>query len=74
MPSILARQLSVLQRWFGWDWAVLVVRRDDDVRTLKLPEDLPVSVRKNTDGSVGGDDYLAAVLTRPNNRHPTSRR
>jgi hypothetical protein len=53
MPSILTRLLSVLQRWFGWEWAVLVVRRDDDVRTLKLPEDLPVSVRENTDGSVG---------------------
>ena len=53
MPLILARLLFVLQRWFGWGWAVLVVQRTGDVRTLKLPEDLPVSVRPNSGGSVG---------------------
>ncbi|MGH6897978.1 MAG: hypothetical protein ACREJ5_15775 [Geminicoccaceae bacterium] len=42
-----------MQRWLGWEWAVLVVQRNDDVRTMKLPEDLQVSVRSNTDGSVG---------------------
>ena len=66
MPSILTCLLSVLQRWFGWEWAVLVVWRDDDVRTLKLPDDLPVSVRPNTDGSValtvGHDDHGEALL------------
>jgi hypothetical protein len=66
MPSILARLLSVLQRWFGWEWAVLVVRRDDDVRTLKLPDDLPISVRENTDGTVGltvgHEDHAEALL------------
>jgi hypothetical protein len=53
MPLPVLWLLQLLQRWFGWDWAVLVVRREDDVRTLKLPGDLPVSVRENTDGSVG---------------------
>lgn len=28
-------------------------RRDEDVRALTLPVDLPLSVRENTDGSVG---------------------
>lgn len=53
MPLPVLWLLWLLQRRFGWDWAVLVVRRDDDVRTLKLPDNLPVSVRENTDESVG---------------------
>jgi len=53
MPVPVLWLLRLLQRWFGWEWAVIVLRRDDDVRTLKLPEDLPVSVREYTDGSVG---------------------
>lgn len=43
----------LLRCWFRWNWAVLVVQRDDDIQTLKLPEHLPVSVRLNTDSSVG---------------------
>lgn len=66
MPMPVLWLLRLLQRWFGWEWAVLVVRRDDDVRTLKLPDDLPVSVRENTDGSagiiVGHDDHGEALL------------
>ena len=53
MPQSVVQLLRLLQRWFRWEWAVLVVRRDDDVRTLKLPDDLPVSIKPNTDGSVG---------------------
>ena len=35
-----------LQRWLGWRWAVLAIGRPaDDVSIVKLPEDLPVSVR-----------------------------
>jgi hypothetical protein len=65
MPLPVLWLLWLLQRRFGWDWAVLLVRRDDDVRTLKLPDDLPVSVRPNTDGSVGmtiGHDDGEALL------------
>ena len=59
--------LRQLRRWLGWQWAVLVVRHDDeDVHSLKLPEDLPVSARPNTDGSVaitvGYDDDGEALL------------
>jgi hypothetical protein len=53
MPFPVLWLLRLLQRWFGWDWAVLVARRDDDVRTLKLPPDLTVLVRPNTDRAVG---------------------
>jgi hypothetical protein len=53
MPPPVLSLMRLLQRWFGWEWAVLVIALDDDVRTLKLPEDLPVSVREDTDGSVG---------------------
>ena len=53
MPQPVLWSLRLLQRWFGWEWVVLVLRRDDHVRTLKAPDDLPVSVRPNTDGSVG---------------------
>jgi hypothetical protein len=39
MPLPVLWLLWLLQRRFGWDWAVLLVRRDDDVRTLKLPDE-----------------------------------
>lgn len=50
-----------LQRWLAWRWAVLAIGGPaDDVSIVKLPEDLPVSVRANTDGlvaiAVGHDD------------------
>ena len=46
--------LSHLARWLGWRAAVLVIQRaDGGVFALTLPGDLPVSVRENTDGSVG---------------------
>jgi hypothetical protein len=53
MPQPVLWLMRLLQRWFGWEWAVLVIQHDDDVRTLKLPEGLPVSLRENTEGSVG---------------------
>jgi hypothetical protein len=49
MPSAMAR----LQRWLGWRWVVVAVGRpDDEVSIVKLPRDLPVSARSNTDDTV----------------------
>jgi len=51
MPSAIARVR--LLRWLVWRWAVLAIGRPaDDVSIVKLPEDLPVSVRPTTDGLV----------------------
>lgn len=58
--------LRLLRSWLGSERAVLMVQRCDAVRTLKLRDDLPVSVRENTDGSigiaVGHDDDGEALL------------
>ena len=49
MPAVTAR----LPWWLRWRWAVLAVgRMDDGVSILRLPREVPVSVRSNTDGTV----------------------
>jgi hypothetical protein len=46
--------MTRLARWLGWRWLAIVLQRADGrVATLTLPHDLPLSVRSNTDGSVG---------------------
>jgi hypothetical protein len=52
MPAPVLWLMRLLQRWLGWDRVVLLVQRGGHVRTLNVPEDLPVSVRLNTGGSV----------------------
>ena len=32
MTSMLVRLQAVVQRWLGWEWAVMVVQRGGDVR------------------------------------------
>jgi hypothetical protein len=71
MTAIILRLLQPLSRWLGWGRVVLVVQRDDEFLVSKLPRDLPVAVRLNTDATVSvtighadeGDALLADLRT-----------
>ena len=46
--------MTRLSRWPGWGRAAVVLQRGDGrIATLRLTTDLPLSVRRNTDDSVG---------------------
>jgi hypothetical protein len=71
MTATILRLLQPLSCWLGWSRVVLVVQRDDEVLVSKLPRDLPVAVRLNTDATVSvtighgneGDALLADLRT-----------
>jgi hypothetical protein len=45
--------MAQLLRWLGWRWAVLGVGHSgDEVSIVRLPSDLPIAVRSNSDGTV----------------------
>lgn len=53
MVHLLENLLRLAQRWLGYRWIVLVVHNGEEASLVRAPGDLPVSVRPNTDGSVG---------------------
>jgi hypothetical protein len=72
MDQLTRRLLRLLQAYHGWRRAVLVVQEADGmVGWLKLPDDLELTLRLNTDATVSltlghrdaGEAFLAELAT-----------